>query len=252
MKNFSIIGLFTAFLMLCNTVCAQVGVGTTTPHASAQLDISSENKGLLIPRMDLDGRTAIQSPATGLMIFQTDNSPGFYFYNGTAWEKIGAQTTPAPANFTANGTTLNPFFTLPGAIITNWTVLQAGTNGIFTPELSIYTVTAAGTYKLSARINYSSTSPLPILLGPDNDPAIIILNPITLQEYARGVFPITNSANGPTMASSGTILVEGAVTLAAGDQLMLSFDPDAPFLPIVLGSDQKHVNGIHLTISKMD
>lgn len=64
-----------------------IGLGTTTPHASAQLDISATNRGLLIPRVTQANRPP--NPATGLLIYQTDNTPGFYFYNGTAWQMLG-------------------------------------------------------------------------------------------------------------------------------------------------------------------
>ena len=67
---------------------AQVGIGTITPDASAQLDVTSTNKGLLIPRMNKAARDLINTPnppATGLLIYQTDDTPGFYYYNGTAW-----------------------------------------------------------------------------------------------------------------------------------------------------------------------
>jgi hypothetical protein len=70
-----------------STLFAQVGIGTSTPVASAQLDITSTNKGLLIPRVAFANRPA--SPATGLLIYQTDNTPGFYYYNGTAWTMLG-------------------------------------------------------------------------------------------------------------------------------------------------------------------
>ncbi|HYK44483.1 MAG TPA: tail fiber domain-containing protein [Parafilimonas sp.] len=72
------------------------GIGTLTPNTSASLDITSTSKGILIPRMTQAQRNAIVSPATGLMIFQTNNTPGFYFYNGTAWTPIstkGVNTT---------------------------------------------------------------------------------------------------------------------------------------------------------------
>ena len=49
-----------------------VGIGTTKPDQSAALEISSSNKGLLTPRMSLQQRNAIQYPATGLMVYQTD------------------------------------------------------------------------------------------------------------------------------------------------------------------------------------
>lgn len=63
----------------------KVGIGTTSPNASALLEIKSTNKGLLIPRMTQTQRNKIASPANGLLIYQTDNNPGFYYYNGTAW-----------------------------------------------------------------------------------------------------------------------------------------------------------------------
>ena len=63
----------------------KVGIGTTTPNTSALLEIKSTNKGLLIPRMTQVQRNAIPSPAVGLQIYQTDNNPGFYYYNGIEW-----------------------------------------------------------------------------------------------------------------------------------------------------------------------
>jgi hypothetical protein len=69
------------------------GVGTTTPNTSSLLELRSTTKGLLISRMTKAQRDAIASPATGLMIFQTDNTPGFYYYSGTSWTAIGASTT---------------------------------------------------------------------------------------------------------------------------------------------------------------
>jgi hypothetical protein len=65
-----------------------IGVGTTSPNASAALDVSSTSKGVLLPTMTQTQRNAIATPATGLLVFQTDNTPGFYYYNGTAWVAI--------------------------------------------------------------------------------------------------------------------------------------------------------------------
>src|SRR5262244_4446708 len=66
------------------------GIGTTTPDASSLLEIKSTSKGLLISRMTQTQRNAIASPATGLLIYQTDKTPGFYYYNGTAWTAVSA------------------------------------------------------------------------------------------------------------------------------------------------------------------
>ncbi|MCZ2132745.1 MAG: hypothetical protein LC116_06070, partial [Bacteroidetes bacterium] len=66
-----------------------VGIGTRNPDNSAVLDVSKElltsPKGLLIPRMTHTERNSIANPAIGLLIFQTDMTSGFYYYNGIAW-----------------------------------------------------------------------------------------------------------------------------------------------------------------------
>lgn len=77
--------LFIGILFTIINLTAQVGIGTTSPDASAILDINSTSGGLLIPKMSESQRDAITAPATGLLIFQTDISPGFYFYSGSAW-----------------------------------------------------------------------------------------------------------------------------------------------------------------------
>jgi hypothetical protein len=66
----------------------EVGIGTSTPSASAILDLTSTSKGLLVPRMTATQKNAISSPSNGLMIYQTDAPIGFYYYNGFSWLNI--------------------------------------------------------------------------------------------------------------------------------------------------------------------
>ena len=73
---------------------AQVGINTNTPDASSALEIESTTGGILIPRLTEAQRDAILSPASGLMIYQTDEVSGFYFYNGTGWTKIDGVAGP--------------------------------------------------------------------------------------------------------------------------------------------------------------
>lgn len=73
-----------------------LGVGTATPHVSAKLDVTSTTQGMLVPRMDSLQRTLIVTPATGLLVYQTNAKPGFYFYNGTMWLML---ITPAATSF---------------------------------------------------------------------------------------------------------------------------------------------------------
>ena len=73
------------------TVRAQnVGIGTTAPDASAALDIVSTSKGALLPRVASTG--SVSSPATGLIVYQTGGTPGYYYNAGTpgapSWQQL--------------------------------------------------------------------------------------------------------------------------------------------------------------------
>ena len=59
-----------------------------TPNGSSILELKSTTKGFLMPRMNFIERNAILNPATGLIIYQTNNTPGYYFYDGAAWMPI--------------------------------------------------------------------------------------------------------------------------------------------------------------------
>ena len=69
------------------------GIGTLSPNLSSALDIVSTSKGVLIPRMTKAQRNAIASPTTGLLIYQTNSAPGFYYYRGTQWVSISYNST---------------------------------------------------------------------------------------------------------------------------------------------------------------
>ena len=85
-------------------LCSQTGIGTTTPHASAKLEVAATNKGFLPPRVTLSGTndiSTITSPATGLVVFNTATAgttpnnvlPGYYFYDGTKWNQLVDQSS---------------------------------------------------------------------------------------------------------------------------------------------------------------
>ena len=82
---------FTGLLAQNNNV----GIGTTSPNATAVLDVTSSNKGVLVPRLTTAQRTAIVSPAQGLLVYDTDLGC-FYYYNTTtsAWVSL-CQAGPA-------------------------------------------------------------------------------------------------------------------------------------------------------------
>lgn len=73
----------------------------TPPDISAALDVQSISKGFLVPRMTLAQRIAISTPATGLLVYQTDGTAGFFYNQGTSglpnWITLGAQGPTGPA-----------------------------------------------------------------------------------------------------------------------------------------------------------
>jgi hypothetical protein len=79
----------TLFLLIISSLHAQVGIGTTTPATSSALDITSTNKGLLIPRVALISTSdvaTIASPVTSLLVYNSGFLPnGYYYWNGTLW-----------------------------------------------------------------------------------------------------------------------------------------------------------------------
>jgi hypothetical protein len=84
------------FLSFTPFTFGQVGIGTNNPSTSAQLDISSTTKGVLVPRMTSTERNAISTPATGLLVYQTNSSSGnlsgFWYYDGSYWMPLGYST----------------------------------------------------------------------------------------------------------------------------------------------------------------
>jgi hypothetical protein len=86
---FNVIIIVILFVFASLSGKAQVSINTTgaAPHASAMLDVTATGKGLLVPRMTYAQLPA--SPATGLLVYVTDVTPGYYFYDATAWRRIG-------------------------------------------------------------------------------------------------------------------------------------------------------------------
>ena len=98
--------LFAALIAVSFASFAQVGIGTTTPDASAALDVSSTTKGFLPPRMTEAQRNAINTPALGLMVYCTDCGANGepQHYNGTSWVNMLGDAASS-TSFSFNGLT---------------------------------------------------------------------------------------------------------------------------------------------------
>jgi hypothetical protein len=74
----------------------KIGDAAGPPDASALLDLDvpgmTGKKGILIPRMTETEKLEIISPTTSLMVYQTDATAGFYYYDGTQWVGFGTSS----------------------------------------------------------------------------------------------------------------------------------------------------------------
>jgi hypothetical protein len=221
MKKFYVAAIVLTSLGILGTsqVNAQASLGAATPDNSAMLDIVSGSKGLLIPRMGLANRPA--SPATGLLIYQTDNTPGFYYYNGAAWIAVANVSTP-PINieavivgpYTAGNPQLGPYFVTPysSTVVLNSTNTSAAT---FTPATS-YIVPKAAT--LNKLILAGRVIPLGNATGA--------ANVTTLTLFKNGVATtLTVSITVPVALGSTAVVTDAAhsVSVVPGDLLSYRF-----------------------------
>ncbi len=102
MKSIMFKATITSFLLLISgmAVHAQIGINTTSPSDGAILDVTSSDKGFLMPRVTLTGiddvTTITPSATTGLMVYNTANAgsgstkvtSGFYYWSGSAWRRL--------------------------------------------------------------------------------------------------------------------------------------------------------------------
>lgn len=87
--------LFFVLFIPFSTI-AQVGIGTTNPSTSSILDVYSKDKGILIPRVDLNNLNTpnpIANPEKSMLVWNTDangngNQEGFYYWSGSVWEPL--------------------------------------------------------------------------------------------------------------------------------------------------------------------
>jgi hypothetical protein len=129
---------------------SQVGIGTSTPNSSAQLDVTSTTKGFLPPRVALtatNSTTPVTSPASGLLVYNTATAgtspnnvtPGLYYYDGTKWQRIINQQPDATVSFnTSNPNTGGPTFTPNTPASTDYIYVSSVDNSQWTYNGSTY------------------------------------------------------------------------------------------------------------------
>lgn len=120
--------LFISSIAISATMAQNIGVNNPTPDPSAVLDITSTDKGLLVPRVALVStvsQSPVTAPATGLVVFNTATAgaapnnvtPGFYFWDGAKWTRFDTGNSGKDWSITGNAgtdTTVNFIGTTDG------------------------------------------------------------------------------------------------------------------------------------------
>src|SRR6185503_13864259 len=161
----------SAFLILlfCQ-VRGQVGIGTSNPDPSAQLDINSTSRGALLPRMTTSQRNAIINPAAGLLVYDIDKR-AIYMYDNSKWLPMMFATgnnqlppTPVQASDGAGGdefgyvAAMSGDYAIVGAPLDNETYQGQGSAYIFFRSNGVWTQQAkliASDYQLNAEFGSS-------------------------------------------------------------------------------------------------
>jgi hypothetical protein len=133
-------------LLIASFADAQTGIGTTTPNASAKLDVSSADKGFLPPRVALTATNTFApltglsgaSPlatAAGLLVYNTTSNsnvtPGYYYWSGTTWVSISNGLiidNSKSASFTLNAADNNKIFLITSSSAVSITVSNTSPN----------------------------------------------------------------------------------------------------------------------------
>lgn len=101
--------------------------------ASAILDVNDTAKGILIPRMTEAQKNGIPAPATGLLIYQTDGTSGFYYWNGAQWTTFSSGGGGGGGTGTANKITYDSvgtfYWDVPAGVSTVWVTMCGGGGG---------------------------------------------------------------------------------------------------------------------------
>lgn len=219
-----------------------VGVGTATPDPSAVLDVSSQQRGALLPRLNTAQRDAIASPAEGLEIYNLDTHCK-EFYNGTAWISICATVAPCsppPASTPGSNSPLctTETLNLTATPVVGATYVWSGPNSYSSttqnPSIANVTLANAGTYRLRTW-----------LLGCYSDETTVDVTIYSYPYVQKQSYPGTSRSQSLPWVSGGELYVAaGQTTWCSGFQATsYKYNPTSNTWTAIANAPQNHAAG---------
>jgi hypothetical protein len=115
-----------AFVSTSAFFFSQVGINTSNPHPSSVLDLTSDTKGFLLPRLTTVAADNLSGTASeGLIVFDKDRKI-FIGWDGTKWQNLGYEESNTVPNATNLNITGN--YTVGSALTANYTFSDAESN----------------------------------------------------------------------------------------------------------------------------
>jgi hypothetical protein len=188
--------ILTLLLMMSGIASAQIGIGTSTPESTSILELKSNAKGFLMPRMTINERNLIVLPATGLIVYNTETA-AFNFFDGSIWKDV------SPASSGTNSISYSVDATGDVTTMSKTDELISGMT--ITPGAGKYTVAFNGQYNsapFTYDVNITQQSLLDLLEMYKNLMAI----------------PTTDSSHG-AIFGNGEILTAGVYSFPAASSL---------------------------------
>ena len=187
----------------------RLGIGITAPNTSSLVDITSTTRGFLAPRMTTAQKAAISSPAQWLLVYQTDNTTGFYYYDG-GWNYINNSNFSAGTGLTLSGTSFS--LSTPVSVANGGTGANTFTAGrILFGNAASAINTSANLFwdNTNSRLGIGTAAPTTVL--DVNGTSQIGVNGTTITE----VIKFTVNHDIASCAANSTITENFAVTNAA-------------------------------------